>query len=49
MALIKIHALFTIRRQRWLTRQVAVENGQVVHTSQPGTRPAQQSTTEAPV
>jgi cellulose synthase/poly-beta-1,6-N-acetylglucosamine synthase-like glycosyltransferase len=35
MALIKIHALFTIRQQRWLTRQVAVENGQVVRTSQP--------------
>jgi cellulose synthase/poly-beta-1,6-N-acetylglucosamine synthase-like glycosyltransferase len=49
MALIKIHALLTIRRQRWLTRQVAVENGQVVHTSQPGTRPAQQSPTEAAV
>jgi len=26
MALIKIQALLTIRRQRWLTRQVAVEN-----------------------
>jgi hyaluronan synthase len=35
MALIKIHALFTIRQQRWLTRQVAVENGQVVRTSRP--------------
>jgi hyaluronan synthase len=33
MALIKIHALFTIRQQRWLTRQVAVENGQVVRTA----------------
>jgi cellulose synthase/poly-beta-1,6-N-acetylglucosamine synthase-like glycosyltransferase len=33
MALIKIRALVTIRRQRWLTRQVAVERGQVVRTS----------------
>jgi cellulose synthase/poly-beta-1,6-N-acetylglucosamine synthase-like glycosyltransferase len=32
MALIKLQALFTIRKQRWLTRQVAVENGQVVRT-----------------
>jgi cellulose synthase/poly-beta-1,6-N-acetylglucosamine synthase-like glycosyltransferase len=32
MALIKLHALFTIRKQRWLTRQVAVEHGQVVRT-----------------
>jgi cellulose synthase/poly-beta-1,6-N-acetylglucosamine synthase-like glycosyltransferase len=39
MALIKIQALLTVRRQRWLTRQVAVENGQVVHTSQPGAPP----------
>jgi hyaluronan synthase len=42
MALIKIQALLTIRRQRWLTRQVAVENGQVVRTSQPGTQLEQQ-------
>ena len=34
MALIKLQALMTIRRQRWLTRQVAVENGQVVRTSE---------------
>ena len=33
MALIKLQALLTIRRQRWLTRQVAVENGQVVRTT----------------
>ena len=33
MAIIKMQALLTIRRQRWLTRQVAVENGQVVRTS----------------
>jgi cellulose synthase/poly-beta-1,6-N-acetylglucosamine synthase-like glycosyltransferase len=38
MALIKIQALLTIRRQRWLTRQVAVENGEVVRTSQPVTQ-----------
>jgi cellulose synthase/poly-beta-1,6-N-acetylglucosamine synthase-like glycosyltransferase len=34
MALIKLQALLTIRRQRWLTRQVAVENGAVVRTAQ---------------
>jgi hyaluronan synthase len=39
MALIKIHALLTIRRQRWLTRQVAVENGEVVRTSRRRDRP----------
>ncbi len=33
MALIKLQALITIRRQRWLTREVAVEHGQVVRTS----------------
>ena len=33
MAIIKLQALLTIRRQRWLTRQVAVENGQVVRTA----------------
>jgi cellulose synthase/poly-beta-1,6-N-acetylglucosamine synthase-like glycosyltransferase len=33
MALIKLQALLTIRRQQWLTRQVAVEHGQVVRTS----------------
>jgi cellulose synthase/poly-beta-1,6-N-acetylglucosamine synthase-like glycosyltransferase len=38
MALIKVQALLTIRRQRWLTRQVAVENGEVVRTSHPGTQ-----------
>jgi cellulose synthase/poly-beta-1,6-N-acetylglucosamine synthase-like glycosyltransferase len=35
MALIKLYALLTIRQQRWLTRQVAVEDGAVVRTSQP--------------
>ena len=35
MALIKIYALFTIRKQRWLTRQVAVEDGEVVRTAEP--------------
>jgi hyaluronan synthase len=34
MALIKLHALVTIREQRWLTRQVAVENGTVVRTAE---------------
>lgn len=32
MALIKLFALATIRKQRWLTRQVQVENGVVVRT-----------------
>jgi thiamine monophosphate kinase len=36
MALIKIGALVTIRKQRWLTRQVAVEGGVVVRTGQLG-------------
>ena len=35
MALIKIYALLTIRTQRWLTRQVAVEHGEVVRTTAP--------------
>jgi len=43
MAIIKLQALLTIRRQRWLTRQVAVENGQVVRTS--GADPAEAPTT----
>ena len=33
MALIKIWALLTIRTQHWLTRDVAVRNGQVVRTA----------------
>jgi hyaluronan synthase len=32
MAFIKIYALLTLRTQRWGTRQVAVENGEVVRT-----------------
>jgi hyaluronan synthase len=36
MALIKIRALMTIRYQKWGTRQVAVENGQVVRTAGAG-------------
>jgi hypothetical protein len=46
MALIKLQALMTIRRQRWLTRQVAVENGQVVRTT--GADPAPK-TAQAPI
>jgi cellulose synthase/poly-beta-1,6-N-acetylglucosamine synthase-like glycosyltransferase len=43
MAIIKLQALLTIRRQRWLTRQVAVENGAVVRTRQPAEQaPAQE-------
>jgi hyaluronan synthase len=33
MSVIKIGALVTVRRQQWLTRQVAVENGVVVRTA----------------
>ncbi|GAA0930157.1 glycosyltransferase [Pseudonocardia zijingensis] len=36
MAIIKITALVTIRKQAWLTRQVAVENGEVVRTAGAG-------------
>ncbi|SHI03898.1 glycosyltransferase [Streptomyces sp. 3214.6] len=35
MAIVKLCALATIRKQRWLTRQVSVENGVVVRTAQP--------------
>jgi hyaluronan synthase len=35
MALIKLQALLTIRKQRWLTRQVAVQDGAVVRTGPP--------------
>ncbi|OLT05943.1 hypothetical protein BJF90_18605 [Pseudonocardia sp. CNS-004] len=34
MAIIKITALVTIRKQAWLTREVAVENGEVVRTTE---------------
>jgi hyaluronan synthase len=40
MALIKLRALLTIRKQRWLTRQVAVQNGAVVRTGQAVDNPA---------
>ncbi|MFF3563434.1 glycosyltransferase [Streptomyces sp. NPDC002574] len=33
MAVVKLCALATIRKQRWLTRQVSVENGVVVRTA----------------
>jgi hyaluronan synthase len=33
MAFIKIGAMLTIRQQRWLTRQVAVEGGAVIRTT----------------
>lgn len=35
MALVKIYALTTIRAQRWLTRDVAVVDGEVVRTEEP--------------
>jgi hyaluronan synthase len=41
MAIIKLHALITIRKQRWLTRQVAVENGAVVRTAGADENPAE--------
>ncbi len=49
MALIKLQALMTIRRQRWLTREVAVENGEVVRTTQPEERPEEQPRAEIAV
>ncbi|HLK43511.1 MAG TPA: glycosyltransferase [Thermoleophilia bacterium] len=36
MAGVKLLALLTIRKQRWLTRQVQVENGRVVRTAEGG-------------
>ncbi|MCX4405510.1 MULTISPECIES: glycosyltransferase [unclassified Streptomyces] len=45
MAVVKLCALATIRKQRWLTRQVSVENGVVVRTSQSTAQPAK---SEAP-
>jgi len=48
MALIKLQALFTIRKQRWLTRQVAVQNGAVVRTEQPGPPSPRQSWPPSP-
>ena len=47
MALIKLQALLTIRKQRWLTRQVAVENGQVVRTSNAAGGSMDEQVTEA--
>jgi hyaluronan synthase len=35
VALTKIYALFTIRTQRWLTREVAVVDGEIVRTGSP--------------
>jgi hyaluronan synthase len=36
MGAIKLNALLTIHKQRWLTRQVQVQNGQVVRTVEEG-------------
>jgi cellulose synthase/poly-beta-1,6-N-acetylglucosamine synthase-like glycosyltransferase len=55
MALIKLQALLTIRQQKWLTREVAVENGEVVRTAGenddpanvPANVPANEQATEA--
>jgi hypothetical protein len=43
MAVVKLTALATVRRQRWLTRQVAVVNGEVVRTGDAGDEPALES------
>jgi len=43
MAVVKLIALATIRRQRWLTRQVAVVKGQVVRTGEASGEPALES------
>jgi cellulose synthase/poly-beta-1,6-N-acetylglucosamine synthase-like glycosyltransferase len=50
MALIKLQALCTIRKQKWLTREVAVENGEVVRTTGPdgsAGNPSDEQATEA--
>ncbi len=50
MALIKLQALCTIRKQKWLTREVAVENGEVVRTTGPdgsAGNPSDEQVTEA--
>jgi hyaluronan synthase len=39
MAIVKLCALATIRKQRWLTRQVQVENGVVVRTASAAEQP----------
>jgi cellulose synthase/poly-beta-1,6-N-acetylglucosamine synthase-like glycosyltransferase len=39
MAVVKLMALATVRKQRWLTRQVAVVNGEVVRTGTPSAEP----------
>jgi hypothetical protein len=39
MAIVKLMALVTVRKQRWLTRQVAVVNGEVVWTGATSTEP----------
>jgi cellulose synthase/poly-beta-1,6-N-acetylglucosamine synthase-like glycosyltransferase len=43
MAVVKLTALATVRRQRWLTRQVAVVNGEVVRTGDAGAELALES------
>ena len=49
MALIKIYALLTIRKQRWLTRQVAVEDGEVVRTTEPAENTSSERSAREPV
>jgi hyaluronan synthase len=49
MALIKLYALLTLRKQRWGTRQVAVRDGEVVRTGDPVATPATPHPMPAPV
>jgi hyaluronan synthase len=48
MAILKLTALATIRKQRWLTRQVAVVNGEVVRTGTGDAVGAEASTAQIP-
>jgi hyaluronan synthase len=43
MAVVKLMALATVRKQRWLTRQVAVVNGEVVRTGVASAIPVQRT------
>ncbi|MFJ9709424.1 glycosyltransferase [Streptomyces sp. NPDC101234] len=45
MAVVKLCALATIRKQRWLTRQVSVENGVVVRTGPSQAQPTESEAT----
>jgi hyaluronan synthase len=49
MAVVKIWALLTVRRQRWLTRDVAVVDGEVVRTRRRRRRRAEEPEPAAPL